>query len=238
MVESAGPESGGESGSPGTGPDSVGCARSATTWGCLHASSPPLPPVPLLLLQGIVPCVTDWNLADVYEQVADVVPDRPAQICGSRTVLWRDFDRRANALAADLIAAGLGRQSKVAVYQYNGVEYLEAYLAAFKAALVPVNTNYRYGPAELAYLFDNADAEAVVFSASFAPVLEQIRDRLPTVKRWYAVDDGVDVPSWAVPYESVVAAGADRAAPPWGRSGDDLLLLYTGGTTGMPKGVM
>ena len=182
--------------------------------------------------------MTDWNFADVYEVVAEVVPDRPAQICGTRMVPWRDFDRRANALAADLISAGLGRQSKVAVYLYNGVEYLEVYLAAFKAGMIPVNTNYRYGPEEVAYLFENSDAEAVVFSAAFAPILEQIRDRLPIVRRWYAVEDGPVVQAWAVPYESVVAGGQDRVVARWGRSGDDLLLLYTGGTTGMPKGVM
>jgi 3-oxocholest-4-en-26-oate---CoA ligase len=182
--------------------------------------------------------MTDWNFADVYELVAEVVPDRPAQICGPRTVTWREFDRRANALAADLIGAGLGHQSKVGVYLYNGVEYLEAYIGAFKAGMAPVNTNYRYGPAEVAYLFDNADAEAVVFSASFAPVLEQIRDGLPKVRRWYAVEDGSPRPDWAESYESVVSPGAEPTRGPWGRSGDDLLLLYTGGTTGMPKGVM
>jgi len=89
------------------------------------------------------------------------------------------------------------------------------------------------------YLFDNADAEAVVFHASFTPLLEGIRSRLSKVRRWYVVsDDAGDGPDWAVSYESVVAKGADRTIAPWGRSGKDLLLLYTGGTTGMPKGVM
>jgi 3-oxocholest-4-en-26-oate---CoA ligase len=180
----------------------------------------------------------DWNFADLWEVVADVAPDRPAQQCGSRTITWGEWDRRANALAADLLASGLGRQAKVAAYLYNGVEYLEVYHAAFKAGMVPVNTNYRYGPAEILYLFDNADAEAIVFHAVFAPLLEELRSELPKVKRWYVVDDGSPLPSWAVPYESIVADGADRVEGPWGRSGDDLLFLYTGGTTGMPKGVM
>jgi acyl-CoA synthetase (AMP-forming)/AMP-acid ligase II len=179
-----------------------------------------------------------WNFADVWEVVAEIAPDRPAHGHGDRALTWGEWDRRANALAADLLSAGLGRQAKVAAYLYNGLEYLEVYHAAFKAGLVPVNTNYRYGPAEIVYLFDNADAEAVVFHATFAPLLEQVRDQVPNVQRWYVVDDGSPVPSWAVPYESVVAAGADRVTGPWGRSGDDLLLLYTGGTTGMPKGVM
>ena len=132
---------------------------------------------------------TNWNFADVYAAVAARVPDRPCQIHGDRVVTWREFDARAEALAADLVAAGLGHQSKVACYLYNGVEYMEAMVAAFKAAMVPVNTNYRYGPEEIFYLFDNADAEAVVFHATFTELLEGIRDRLPSVKRWYVVAD-------------------------------------------------
>jgi acyl-CoA synthetase (AMP-forming)/AMP-acid ligase II len=112
-------------------------------------------------------------------------------------------------------------------------------VAAFKISAVPVNTNFRYGPEEILYLFDNADAEAVVFHASFSELLDGIRDRLPKVKRWYVVADEAGAgPAWAVPYESVVGAGADAVRAPWPRTGDDLLLLYTGGTTGMPKGVM
>jgi fatty-acyl-CoA synthase len=183
--------------------------------------------------------MVDWNLADVFEAVAGAVPDAPCQVQGDRVITWQQFDRRANALAADMLAAGLGHQAKVAAYLYNGPEYLETYFAAFKAGLAPVNTNYRYGPEEITYLFDNADAEAVVFHAGFTPLLEKVRGDLPKVKRWYAVTDGdLPIPEWAVPYEGVVGTGADQTLAPWGRSGDDLLLLYTGGTTGMPKGVM
>jgi 3-oxocholest-4-en-26-oate---CoA ligase len=183
--------------------------------------------------------MTDWNFADAYEAIAARVPDRPCQVQGDRVLTWGQFDRRANALAADLLAAGLSHQSKVAAYLYNSPEYLEVYVAAFKAGLAPVNTNYRYGPEEIVYLFDNADAEAVVFHTTFAPLLEDVRERLPNVRRWYAVVDGHgEVPDWAVDYSAIVEPGAERVVAPWGRSGDDLLLLYTGGTTGMPKGVM
>jgi fatty-acyl-CoA synthase len=183
--------------------------------------------------------MTTWNLADIFEAVAARVPDRACQIQGDRVVTWAEFDRRANALTADLLAAGLGHQSKVAAYLYNGPEYLEVYLAAFKGGFAPINTNYRYGPDEIVYLFDNGDAEAVVFHATFAELIDGVRARLPKVRRWYCVADGTaPVPDWAVDYETTVKPGADRAAGPWGRSPDDLLLLYTGGTTGMPKGVM
>ena len=182
--------------------------------------------------------MTSWNFADVYEAVVEQLPGAPCQIHGDRRITWQQFDRRANALAADLLDAGLGQQAKVAAYLYNGPEYLETYLAACKAALVPVNTNYRYGPEEILYLFDNADAEAVVFHATFTDMLDNLRDRLPKVRRWYVVSDGEPEPDWAVRYEDAIGSGADRVAAPWGRSGDDILMLYTGGTTGMPKGVM
>jgi acyl-CoA synthetase (AMP-forming)/AMP-acid ligase II len=182
--------------------------------------------------------MTAWNFADAYERVAALIPEAPCQVQGERVVTWAAFDRRANALAADLLDAGLGQQAKVAVYLTNCPEYLEAYLGAFKAGLVPVNTNFRYGLEEIRYLFDNADAEAVVFHASFAPVLDKVRERLPRVRRYYAVADGAPLPAWAVPYEAVAGPGAGRTVAPWGRSPDDLLFLYTGGTTGMPKGVM
>jgi len=184
--------------------------------------------------------MSSWNFADVYEAVASRVPDRLVQVQGDRTYTWAQFDGRANALAADLLAVGLTHQSKVAAYLFNGPEYLETYVAAFKGGFAPVNTNYRYGHDEILYLFDNADAEAVVYHATFNELIDRVRTQLPKVKRWYCVrDGGGDVPSWAVDYESVVSAGITEAVRgPWGRSPDDLLLLYTGGTTGMPKGVM
>ena len=180
-----------------------------------------------------------WNYADIFETVADAVPRRRAQIRGERELNWGQFDRRADALARHLLDSGLGHQAKVAAYLYNAPEYLETYYAAFKAGLAPVNTNYRYVADELTYLFDNADAEAVVFHASFAATVEQIRSNLPKVKTWIAVaEPGHPTPDFAADYETIVAREVGRTRAPWGRSGDDLLVLYTGGTTGMPKGVM
>jgi fatty-acyl-CoA synthase len=185
--------------------------------------------------------VTSWIFADVYEAIAERVPERPALVQGDRVITWRQLDGRADALAADLIAAGLGHQSKVAAYLHNAPEYLETYVAAFKAAMVPLNTNYRYGVEEITYLYDDADVEAVVFHAAFTPVVQEVRARVPRVRRWYVVADETGPgPSWATSYEAVagVVPPVPRVRPPWGRSPDDLLLLYTGGTTGMPKGVM
>ncbi len=182
--------------------------------------------------------VTNWNFADLFEAVGAAVPDRPCQIQGERVISWGEFEQRSAALAADFVDAGMGHGAKIAVYLYNSPEYMETMAAAFKVAMAPVNTNYRYGPDEIMYLFDNADAEAVVFHACFSDLLENVRDRLTKVKRWYVVaDETGNGPAWASAYEDVVSSGATPKIS-WSRGGDDLLLLYTGGTTGMPKGVM
>jgi 3-oxocholest-4-en-26-oate---CoA ligase len=180
-----------------------------------------------------------WAYADIWEEIAAAVPGRRAQVQGPRELTWGQFDARANAVARAFLDAGLKHQSKVAAFLYNGPEYLETYYAAFKAGLAPVNTNYRYGVEELVYLFDNADAEAVVFHAAFAEMAAKARARLPKVKLWIAVaQPGHPVPDWAQDYETIANRSEGRVIAPWGRSGDDLLLMYTGGTTGMPKGVM
>src|SRR5438105_7953729 len=180
-----------------------------------------------------------WNFADVWEVVADMQPDKPATVHGGRRSTWGEFDRRADGVARALLDAGVERQDKVAQYLYNGPEYLESVTACMKAGLVPVNTNYRYGDEELVYLWDNADAVAVMFHGAFTERIEAIRARVPDVRLWLWVDDGSGpCPPWATPYEDAAKQATERVVPPWGRTGDDLYMLYTGGTTGMPKGVM
>ena len=181
----------------------------------------------------------DWTFADVWEIVAEVLPDAPAQVQGDRRLTWSAFDRRADGVATTLLGAGLARQDKVAQYLHNCPEYLESVAAAFKAGLVPVNTNYRYLDDELVYVWDNSDTIAVVFHGAFADTVERIRPRVPRVRLWLHVDDGTGpCPAWALPYEEAAATGGQHVRGPWGRTGDDLYLLYTGGTTGAPKGVM
>jgi acyl-CoA synthetase (AMP-forming)/AMP-acid ligase II len=116
---------------------------------------------------------------------------------------------------------------------------METTFATFKAGMAPVNTNYRYAEDELIYLWDNADAVAVVFHGCFTERVDRVRDRVAKVHTWLWVDDGSEVcPEWAIPYEEAAASATQRTVPAHGRDGDDLLLLYTGGTTGLPKGVM
>ncbi|HVC66801.1 MAG TPA: AMP-binding protein [Acidimicrobiales bacterium] len=190
--------------------------------------------------------MSKWNFADVWEAVAEEVPDAPALVHGDRTRTWREFDGRADRVGRWLLGAGVAEQDKLALYLYNCSEYLEATFAAYKVGLVPINTNYRYADDELVYLWENADTVAVVFHGVFVERIEGIRDRVPGVRSWLWVDDGTaSCPPWAVPYEEAAGtsgapgpAGDDRVRAPWGRGPDDLHMLYTGGTTGMPKGVM
>ncbi len=183
--------------------------------------------------------MSGWNFAEIWERIAEKFPDAPALMHGDRQVSWSQMDHRANGLASTLVAQGATRQDKVALYLYNGPEYMEATFACYKASLVPVNTNYRYVEDELIYLWENADAVAVIFHGCFTNLVDKIRDRVPGVKTWLWVDDGeADCPTWATPYEAAAAPTADRATGDGPRDGDDIVMIYTGGTTGMPKGVM
>ncbi|MFM7068860.1 MAG: AMP-binding protein, partial [Actinomycetes bacterium] len=178
------------------------------------------------------------NLATCWEAVADGVPDAMALVHGDLRRTWAEFEARSARLAGHLHAAGVGHDAKVAFYLFNGPEYLEGMFAAFKQRSVPVNVNYRYLTDELRYLLDNSDAEAVLFSAELADRLDAVRADVPAVRTFLCVgaDDQHPLPDWAVDYESALrdANPAERID----RSESDLWFLYTGGTTGMPKGVM
>jgi 3-oxocholest-4-en-26-oate---CoA ligase len=177
-----------------------------------------------------------WHFASIWEAIADAIPDAPALACGEVRRSWRDYEDRGAQFAAALEAAGL-RGAKAGLYASNCNEYLEAQFGIFKAGGCPINVNYRYSEAELVYLLDNAEAEAVVFDARFAPRVAAIRDQLPKVKLFVAIDDGSGgVMEGAAGFEELIAANAPLPRRP--QSEDDVYMLYTGGTTGMPKGVM
>jgi 3-oxocholest-4-en-26-oate---CoA ligase len=181
----------------------------------------------------------EFNLADLWERVVDEIPDHEALVCGDRRLTYAEADERATRLAHHLSGAGIRAGDHVALYLYNGTEYLEGMLAAFKLSAVPINVNYRYGEDELRYLLDDADARAVVYHREFAPALASIRAKLPLLQLCVEVDDdsGAHSLDGAIEYETALAAAPDtRSFAP--RSADDVYILYTGGTTGMPKGVM
>jgi acyl-CoA synthetase (AMP-forming)/AMP-acid ligase II len=162
-----------------------------------------------------------YNLADLYEAVADEVPHRIALITPERTLTYAQLEERANRLANHWAAEGVGPGDHVGCYLYNGTEYVEGMLAAFKLRAVPINVNYRYVADELQYLFNDAGLVAVLHEPEFL-------DRMPAVRSTLARGDD---------YEAALAASTpDRPAAE--RSEDDHYIVYTGGTTGMPKGVV
>ena len=179
----------------------------------------------------------ELHYATIWESIADTIPESTAVVHGDTIRTWAEYDDRAARLAAAYAAAGLGHDSKIGLYMYNGNEYLEAQYGAFKVRGVPINVNYRYLDDELWYLLDNADAEALVFHSSLAERVGQVIDRLPKLKLLIEVDDGgASRMDRAVAYDTVLATHQpmERIV----RSEDDIYMLYTGGTTGMPKGVM
>ena len=180
-----------------------------------------------------------FNLADFIEHTVDVVPDRTALILGDRQMTFAGLEARANRLAHHLASEGVGRDDHVAVYSYNSFEYVEAMLAAYKLRAVPINVNYRYVPDELVYLLDNSDAVVLAHQAVFGAQVAAIRDRLPLLRHVLTVDDGsgTPLPEGAVPYEVALAAQSPERDFER-RSDDDIYILYTGGTTGSPKGVV
>jgi acyl-CoA synthetase (AMP-forming)/AMP-acid ligase II len=176
-----------------------------------------------------VPVPVSFNLSSLFEVVAAAVPDKEAIVegAGGRRFTYASLDDRAGRLAAVLAAAGVGPGDHVGVHLWNGPEYLEVMLAAFKLRAVPVNVNYRYVAGELQHLFDDAGLVAVVHEPAFAEAVAEART--PSLR--FALARGDE-------YEAALSSVPAALAPDRSRSGDDHYVLYTGGTTGPPKGVV
>jgi 3-oxocholest-4-en-26-oate---CoA ligase len=193
-----------------------------------------------------------FSVAEVHEAIAATRPDEVCLVFRDRRLTWADVTERTRRFANHLLAAGLGchterehlqghesGQDHLAIYLHNGNEYLEAMLGSFKARVAPFNVNYRYVAEELRYLLLDSNAAAVVVHSQFAPTLAEVLPDLPNLRVILQVADesGNDLLPGAVWYEDALAAASpERPAVQW--SPDDLYILYTGGTTGMPKGVL
>jgi fatty-acyl-CoA synthase len=180
--------------------------------------------------------MTEWNFATCWEAIADAQPDRPALVQGERRRRWTEWDDRSARLAAAFTELGLAHDGKVASYLYNSIEYLEGVFATWKCGAAPVNVNYRYLENELRYLLENSDTDILLFHGVLGEHVAKVWHDVPTLKAIVQVDDGHPLVDGALRYEELVAGHEPAARTE--RSGDDLYILYTGGTTGMPKGVM
>jgi fatty-acyl-CoA synthase len=177
-----------------------------------------------------------FHLADLFETVAATVPDRLAVVSDTARLTFGQLNERCDRLAAGLAAQGIGRGDTIGLYLHNGPAYLESFIAACKLGAVPYNVNYRYRADELRYLFANADSAAIIHGAEFSALIRDVRQDVPTLRLTVAVEDGsgADI-AGSLPYADLLA---HEPAGPWERGEGDILLCYTGGTTGMPKGVM
>ncbi len=181
-----------------------------------------------------------FNLADMFEHSVDVIPDRLALVCGDDRCTYAELEARSNRLAHHLIDAGISPGDHIGIYGMNSIQWVEALLAVLKVRAVPVNINYRYVEEELRYLFDNADLVGLVYSEQFGPQVSSVTDVLSKIKTLVMIEDGSGASQGDLKTHSLTEINTTCPAErDFGeRSGDDQVIIYTGGTTGMPKGVM
>ena len=177
------------------------------------------------------------NFASVWEMISDIIPENDALISGDEVVSWKDYDLKSSKIATALTNAGLSANSKAGLYLNNSNEYLIGQNAIFKIGGVPINVNYRYVAEELIYLLNNSDSESVFYHACYSKRIKEIAEALPNIKAWIEVADGTESHfDNAIKYEDLL----DTCDPMERihRDPNTIYMLYTGGTTGMPKGVM
>jgi 3-oxocholest-4-en-26-oate---CoA ligase len=181
-----------------------------------------------------------FNLADIFELATDQFAEREYIVANGKRCTYREMDQRANRLAHHLAAQGIGKGDHVGIYAYNCIEWVETLWAVFKLRAVWININYRYVEDELAYIFNNADLKALVFQREFSERIKNVRTSMPDVKHFIVIEDGCSANLQdldAADYEQSLAANSpERDFGP--RSEKDIYMIYTGGTTGMPKGVL
>ena len=179
-------------------------------------------------------CVVALNIADLVEHAVDLVPDRVALVCGDREITYAQMEDRTNRLAHYLQKQGVKPGDKVGVYSRNGIETIESMIAVFKLRAVVVNVNYRYIENELQYIFQNSDMVALIHEARYSDKVAAVLPTCPLLKTTIVIGDAAD---GQVSYDEALEQSSPERD--FGeRSGDDIYMLYTGGTTGSPKGVM
>jgi len=179
-----------------------------------------------------------FQLADLYEILCDANPDALALIAGDRCLTRGELDARANRLAHHLQIQGIGVGDHVGIYAYNRAEWIESLLACWKIRAVAININFRYTVHELRYIWGNSDIVALIYEAGFAPMVNELAEEFLAITHYLVLDDGSELDNpRGQNYEAALAGQSDRRgfAP---RSPDDIYFMYTGGTTGKPKGVL
>jgi acyl-CoA synthetase (AMP-forming)/AMP-acid ligase II len=180
-----------------------------------------------------------YNIADLMESIADVCPDRPALASGDVHLTFGELDTRANRLAHFFTSRGVKAGDHVGLFLFNGHQYVETLLALMKIRAVGININYRFVAPEVRYMIDNADLRGIVAQRQFLPIIDKANEGMPPIPALITIEDGTNFVSSqeTTDYEAAMAAGSPERGFAE-RSGDDLFIIYTGGTTGMPKGVM
>ena len=184
----------------------------------------------------------EFQVADLFEAVSDQIPEREALVLGKKRLTYAQLDKRSNKAAHMLKKIGIGKGDHIGIYAYNCIEWIEVMIGAYKIGAVPININYRYVEEELAYLIGNSDMVAIVYQYQFAPLLKAIEERTPKLKKYIHIkESGEELPKSfnkkSREYKTLIDVESEERGLEK-RSGKDMYVLYTGGTTGLPKGVM